>query len=138
MGVQRKTIIIMKKIFLILFAVSCGIMTMSAQSNNATQGQILKEKKLEKSDAQKAENESKVDPAEVKDGKVGEAKSKGKSNKDKAKQKAKNRGKHKAKGHEKHDKDEVKDKMKDHDVKDKKKEKKEKKEKKNKEDKDQE
>ena len=112
----------MKKIFLILFAVSCGIMTMSAQSNNATQGQILKEKKLEKSDAQKAENESKVDPAEAKDGKVGEAKSKGKSNKDMAKQKATNRGNHKAKGHEKHDKDEVKDKMKEHDVNDKMKE----------------
>ena len=128
----------MKKIFLILFAVSSGIMTMAAQSNNANQGQILKEKKLEKSDAQKAENESRVDPADAKSGKVGEAKSKGKSNRAKAKQKAKNKGKHKAKGHEKHDKEEMKDKMKDHDVKDKMKEKKEKKQKKNKEVKDQE
>ena len=46
----------MKKLFLILFTVSCGIMTMSAQVNNANQGQILKEKKMEKSNAQKAEN----------------------------------------------------------------------------------
>ncbi|HUN16811.1 MAG TPA: hypothetical protein PK622_08370, partial [Saprospiraceae bacterium] len=92
----------MKKLFLILFTVSCGIMTMSAQVNNANQGQILKEKKMEKSNAQKAENESKINPADAKAGKVGEAKSKGKSNKDMAKQKATNRGNHKAKGHEKH------------------------------------